>query len=591
MITIQVTNKKQNLQFEHAAGPIEFGRGPKRKLERFVINDLFVSRDQLRLEEQADGKLLAENLSTKQEVFLPDGSCIGMGDTKEMQLPVRLVIGQTYLDVYPVSAETLDQQTLSTVEQPAASVDESTRQLKPLRDLGQSPAPEAMAHWLETVIRLQRSVDSSTEFYDQTARALVELIGLDEGLVLLRRDFNWELVGRYPARESDAVFSRTLLSHVASERRTFYQDLQKWGVRSDSLRGIEAAVVSPIFGNQDEVIGALYGFRSSEIMNKGPITALEAQVVQLLAANIGANLIRLQASQIQARFEMFFSSALSQELQSNPSLLDAREAEVTLLVCHLRGWAELAKTLGPEKACKLARELMDRLGDRILDQSGVLVGMSGDGILAMWNAPQEQREHALLASGAALGMVEEVHEMTTRWKEMTGDLSLSIGLHTGKAMVGSVGSRHQFKYRPFGTLLDVARRVQDATKRFGRPILMTAPVQNGLPDSMATRRLCQARLVSAAEPFALYELHGVTATPEWLAFRDAYESALMQYEFGQWSRACKTLLPLMQQAENQDRYDPPTLQLMRLACGALETEPTSFDPVLDLVERKIGYFG
>lgn len=588
MITIQVTNKKQNLQFEHAAGPIEFGRGPKRKLERFVINDLFVSRDQLRLEEQANGKVLAENLSTKQEVFLPDGSCISVGDTKEMPLPVRLVIGQTYLDIYPVSAETLDQQTLSTVEQPAASVEESTRVLKPLQALGESPAPEAMAHWLEAVIRLQRTVDSSTEFYHQTARALVELIGLDEGLVLLRRDFNWELVGRHPAQEFDAVFSRTLLSHVASERRTFYQDLQKWGPRSDSLRGIEAAVVSPIFGTKDEVIGALYGFRNREIMNKGPITALEAQVVQLLAANIGANLIRLQASQMQARFEMFFPPALSQELQRNPSLLEAREAEVTLLVSHLRGWVDLAKTLGPEKACKLARELMDRLGERIIEQSGVIVGMTGDGILAMWNAPQEQGEHALLACGTALGMVEEVQEMTARWKEQTGDLSLAVGLHTGKAMVGSVGSGHQFQYRPFGPALDLARRVQDATRKFGRSILMTAPVQNGLPDSMATRRLCQARLLPGAEPIALYELHGVTATPEWLGFRDAYESALMQYEFGQWSRACKTLVPLMQQAENQEHYDPPTLQLMRLACGCLETEPTAFDPVLDLLERKSG---
>jgi adenylate cyclase len=586
MITIQVTNKKQNLQFEHAAGPIEFGRGPKRKLERFVINDLFVSRDQLRLEEQSNGKVLAENLSTKQEVFLPDGSCIGVGDTKEMPLPIRLVIGQTYLDVYPVSADTLDQQTLSTVEQPAASIEESTRVLKPLRDLGESPAPEAMAHWLEAVIRLQRTVDSSTEFYHQTARALVELIGLDEGLVLLRRDFNWELVGRHPGQEPDAVFSRTLLSHVASERRTFYQDLKKWATRSDSLRGIEAAVVSPIFGTKDEVIGALYGFRSREIMNKGPITALEAQVVQLLAANIGANLVRLQASQMQAKFEMFFPPAMSQELQRNPSLLDAREAEVTLLVSHLRGWAELAKNLGPEKTCKLARELMDRLSDRIIEQSGVIVGMTGDGILAMWNAPQEQGEHALLACGTALGMVEEVQEMTTRWKEQTGELAINIGLHTGKSMVGSVGSSHQFQYRPFGPTLDVARRVQDATKKFGRPILMTASVQNGLPDSMATRRICQARLLPGSEPIALYELHGVTATPEWLTFRDAYESALMQYEFGQWSRACKTLMPLMQEAENQERYDPPTLQLMRLTCGCLETEPTAFDPILDMLDRK-----
>jgi adenylate cyclase len=205
----------------------------------------------------------------------------------------------------------------------------------------------------------------------------------------------------------------------------------------------------------------------------------------------------------------------------------------------------------------------------------------------MWNAPKVQPDHALRACGAALGMLEEMPEMNARWQDKAGGpLSLNIGLHTGLAMVGSVGSIHQFKYRPFGPVLHMVRRVQDATRRFGRPILMTGTVQTNLPDTLATRRLCQARLLPGSEPVALYELHGVTAAPEWLANRDAYESALMQYEFGQWGRACATLVPLLDQADRQERYDAPTLQLMRLACQCLETEPVPFDPVVDLIDRK-----
>jgi len=587
MITIQVTNKKQALQFEHASGAIEFGRGPKRQCERFVVNDLFVSRDQLRIQEQPGNRIKAENLSSKQEVLLPDGSTINVGMARDIALPIRLVVGQTFLDIFPVTADALDHRTLSMLEQPASGVENSTLMLTPLRDLGDSPAPETLAHWLETVIKLQRSAEPTTEFYNQTALALVQLIGLDEGLILLRRDFHWEVVGRHPLEKGPPNFSRTLLSHVAAERRTFYQDLKKWGVQSESLRGIEAVVVSPIFGVKDEVVGALYGLRNREILNRGGIKALEAQVVQLLATNIGVNLARGLAGRNPGQFEQSFPPALAQELGRDPGMLEAREEEVTLLVSQLRGWPELARKLGPQKACQLARELMQRLGDRILEQTGVIVEMTGDSILAMWNAPKAQRDHALLASGAALGMLEEAHDLTTRWQEHTGaPLALNIGLHTGVALVGSVGSVHHFRYRPTGPVLDVVRRVQNATRRFGQPVLMTGAVQRYLPDTLATRRLCQARLLAGGEPLALYELHGVTASPDWLAARDTYESALMQYEFGQWSRACLTLLPLLQQADRQDHADAPTLQLMRLACACLETEPAQFDPVVDILDSK-----
>jgi adenylate cyclase len=588
MITIQITNKKQNLQFEHAGGPLEFGRGPKRKAERFVVNDLFVSRDQLRIEEQSKESIVAENLSAKQEVLLPDGSAIAVGTRKEIRLPIRLILGQTFVDIQPVTGDTLDEKTLATINQPAVSVEDSTQVLRPLKELGDSPEPEKLAYWLETVIRLQRSAASTAEFYNQTARALVNLIELDEGMVLLRRDFNWEVVGRFSTTpDSKPTFSRTLLSHVAAERRTFYQDLKKWAGHSASLEGIEAVVVSPVFGAKDEIIGALYGIRNKNALTKGGIRPLDAQVVQLLAANIGANLTRMHTSRQQAQFEMFFPPAVIQELQKEPSLLEGHDQEITLLVSHLRGWSGLAQRLGPQKACQLARELMGRLGDRIIEQNGMIESMSGDGILALWNAPKAQRDHALLACGTALGMLEEMHDMNARWQELAGgSLSLNIGIHTGLAMVGSVGSTHQFRYRPFGPVLDIVRRTQDATRKFGRPILMTGAVQNNLPETLATRRLCQARLLPGGEAIALYELHGVTATPEWLSYRDAYESALMQYEFGQWGRACTTLLPLMEQTDRQGRYDAPTLQLMKMACECLETEPVPFDPVLDLIERR-----
>jgi adenylate cyclase len=285
------------------------------------------------------------------------------------------------------------------------------------------------------------------------------------------------------------------------------------------------------------------------------------------------------------QFEQFFAPSIAQELDRDLNRLDGRSQEVTLLSARLDRYGPLAERLGPQNACRLVRELLERLTERILEHRGVVVEYEGEGVLALWNAPVVQPDHALLAAGAALGMADSMPDFSAKWLQQTGEpLSLGVVLHLGAVQVGSMGCTHRFKYGVHGPALRLIRQVQAATAKLGRPLLITGPVQNHLPDTLATRRLCQARFAEAADPVPLYELHGVTGSTEWTAFRDAYEGALMQFEFGQWARACQSLLPLLQQADRQDAYDPPTLLLTRLACECLQKAPAAFDPVFRMDE-------
>src|SRR5947209_10580462 len=99
MLVITVTNDKQTKQIEHDSGPIEFGRGLQREVPRLVIEDVHVSRDQLRVEELPRSRVLLENLSNKIPVTLPDGSTVPMGGSRELELPVRVFAGQTWFDI------------------------------------------------------------------------------------------------------------------------------------------------------------------------------------------------------------------------------------------------------------------------------------------------------------------------------------------------------------------------------------------------------------------------------------------------------------------------------------------------------------
>ncbi len=305
MLSVLIKNDRQQQQIFHSSGVLELGRGPKREAARLTIDDNFVSRDQLEMEQVGEDALRLTNLSRSQAVELADGSHLDSGATLERPLPVSFVIGYTEVTVdrvAPILAPQAGPQgpslggprkkEFSTV----AKIDR--RQLeKKLPD--SSASPEQFVSWLETVISLQRAPTGSRAFYDQTAEALVNMVGLDRGLVLMRRHRKWEVVGQASASPNSAnqgsEFSSTSLQYVLEDRQTFYQtDLP--ALQAESLVGVEAVVASPIFGSNDNVVGAIYGSRSArpDSAQNGGIGSLEAQLVQLLAATVEASLMQKQ---------------------------------------------------------------------------------------------------------------------------------------------------------------------------------------------------------------------------------------------------------------------------------------------------------
>ena len=231
----------------------------------------------------------------------------------------------------------------------------------------------------------------------------------------------------------------------------------------------------------------------------------------------------------------------------------------------------------------MLRNMMERLSQRIVEHGGVIVDYAGDGILAMWNAPVKQPAHAVRACRAALAMLGELPALNDRWSnEAAGSLALGIGINTGEALVGNTGSLRKFKYGPHGHTVNLASRVQDATKKLGLPLLITASTRGQLPASFLTRRIGRVVLPGVREPVVAYELFGEHASPEWLSRRDTYERALTLFEEGQWSRACQALMPLLDSENPRAVHDTPTLKLMRRAWECLETRPDPFDPVIEV---------
>lgn len=583
MLLFTLSNERQKKQYQHREGPIEFGRLQQGECARILVEDPYTSRDQIRLVELASGDVHIHNLGSP--ITLPDGSQLASGGARQFTPPLRVIFGRSTLDIGLIPNE--DQEPagdLQTISKPVAS---DSHNLKPPARLGRVPSAETLGEWFETLVMVQRAAAGSGEFYSETARAVVELVGLDRGLVLLRRGLEWEVVATHTLSAVDnRQFSSRVIAQVQAERRTFFRSFDDSSLRH-SLIGVEAVVASPIFDEHDDVIGIVYGSRDlRSATNQRGIEPLEAQFVQLLAGAVSAGLTRMareaEAARARVQFEQFFSPELARALERDPEILAAKERELTLLFADLRGFSRISERIGASQTYSLLSDILDRLTNCIMDHGGVVIDYYGDGLAAMWNAPADVPQHADRALAAAVAMHSELPHINSQWAERLGGiLRLGLGIHSGRAQVGNSGSQRRLKYGPRGHAVNLTSRVEAATKVFGVAGLLTGPTRSALVGAYDLRRVCTARLTGMSEPVELYELPPARDLVAWSDRRTSYDAALALYEANQiadCTAACDALLRTFP-------TDGPTKWLLARAEQRLACSDTPFDPVFT-VETK-----
>lgn len=588
MLLFTVANERQRKQYQHREGPIEFGRLQQGTCARIVVEDPYTSRDQARIEELPGGQVRIHNLGSA--VTLPDGTQLPAGITREFTPPLRIIFGRTTLDIGLIPNEDTDgmRSSLHTLNKPVAA--ESGILKSPTTGkLGRVPSADMLTQWFETLLAVQKAAAGSSAFYEETARAVVDLVGLDRGLVIVRKESNWDVVATHSREGSNnRQFSMRVLLQVQAERRTFFQKFDNQNV-GQSLMGLEALVASPIFDDQECVIGIVYGSRDMRTAGdeaKG-IEPLEAQFVQLLAGAVSAGLTRMakeaDAARARVQFEQFFSPELARALECDSGILAANDRELTLLFTDLRGFSKISERIGASETYNLLSDILDRLTNQVMDHGGVVIDYYGDGLAAMWNAPTEVPQHADRAVQAALAMVNELPAINSEWAERLGGIiRLGVGIHTGRAQVGNSGSRRRLKYGPRGHAVNLTSRVEAATKVFGISCLMTSATRQQLKGEFPLRRVCKARLTGMTEANDLFELSPASNQPTWPLIRSRYEAALALYEgneIAKCKQACQDMI------EEFGEADAPTKWLLTRADQRLANNETPFDPVFS-VETK-----
>jgi adenylate cyclase len=178
------------------------------------------------------------------------------------------------------------------------------------------------------------------------------------------------------------------------------------------------------------------------------------------------------------------SEAIARALEADATPLELKgEARVvTVLFADIRSFTDFAEGHTPEQAVALLNGYFTAIVPIIEEHGGTLNQYLGDGIMVIFGAPEVRDDHALRAVRAAVAVVRRVHALRARWAELDNPtFRIGVGLHTGKVVIGTVGSPRRLDYTAIGDTVNTAARIEAENKRFGSEILLSAHTCAALP--------------------------------------------------------------------------------------------------------------
>jgi class 3 adenylate cyclase len=217
-----------------------------------------------------------------------------------------------------------------------------------------------------------------------------------------------------------------------------------------------------------------------------------------------------QRDVIRNAFGRYVSPEVARAVLESPDglRLGGRKREITVLMSDLRGYTRFAEHGDPARVMDVLNDHLGAMADVVIAHGGTINEFIGDAIFAVFGAPVDHADHAERAAGTALAM-QRANDALNRANAARGrpTFEMGIGLHTGEAVVGNIGSEQRTKYAVVGAAVNLAARVEGCT--VGGQILMTAATAARLGDLAELAPPISAELKGLAAPVQLRELRAL----------------------------------------------------------------------------------
>ncbi len=213
-----------------------------------------------------------------------------------------------------------------------------------------------------------------------------------------------------------------------------------------------------------------------------------------------------ERASIAETFGKYVPEEIARGLIAEQGAFKPEQRTATVMFTDIEGFTALAETMEPAEVLLTLDDYFEELGTRISAEGGVVGQFQGDALIATFNVPVPNPDHAAAALRAALAIQRGMGRMTFRGKT----LRTRIGLNTGRVVSGSVGSRGRRSYTVYGDVVNAAARIEALNKEFGTTILVAESTVEAAGNAFTTTEVASRTMRGRSEPTVLFS---VTGTP------------------------------------------------------------------------------
>ena len=281
---------------------------------------------------------------------------------------------------------------------------------------------------------------------------------------------------------------------------------------------------------------------------------------------------------LRKSFALYLAPQVIEKMLASNRLpvLGGETRDVTVLFSDLAGFSSIAEKMTPAELVSFMNEYLSAMTDIIESQGGYIDKYIGDSIVAVFGAPADDSDHASNAARAALGCRARLDELNRQSAAFQGfSVAHRMGLNSGAALVGNIGSRRRFNYSVMSDAVNVASRLEGANKYYGTVIAASEMTVALTGSAFTWRELDAVRVHGRATPLKIYELltEAGQETPQQVASAAAYAEGLAHWRAREFDGAATCF------ARTAEIDRPSALFLKRAQALASDPPDTDWEPV------------